>query len=102
VHFESGVLYIGDDKVDSADELTTKVEKLAHYPLIQLRTIVLLLDGLEYLYSENKKYRTGNSSCYDDYRDEEAARLEETIESMSMERDKLMDHPVVIDFMNSM
>jgi hypothetical protein len=102
VHFESGDLYMGDDKVDTAEELTTKVKKLAHYPLIQLRTIVLLLDGLEYLYSENKKYRTGNSSCYDDYRDEEAARLEETIESMSMERDKLMEHPVVIDFINSM
>ncbi|KAI8890691.1 SET domain-containing protein [Backusella circina FSU 941] len=105
IHFGSdGDLYLlgNNNSIDTADALRMQVEQLAIYPLIQLRTIVLLLDGLEHLYSENRHYRTGQTSCFDDYRDEEALRLEEVIEEMSMERDRLMEHQVVIDFMNSM
>ncbi|GAA5798111.1 hypothetical protein EDC94DRAFT_428731 [Helicostylum pulchrum] len=92
--------------IPSLIELEAAVKEMDIFPVIQLRVTMLLLDALEYhlhlnttLVQEN--IETGLWKQANIYRLEERVTLETTVQSLSTLRDKLMQHPVVLSYLEN-
>ncbi|KAI8997176.1 hypothetical protein BDB01DRAFT_714525 [Pilobolus umbonatus] len=109
-------LYVGSVKIESPfDEsslvcLYNQVKALDIFPIIELRVTMLLLDAVEYMYSNNIGYDNMEEIDEKDisllgkqvrvYRLEEANTLGQILEDLTELRDKLMVNEVVVSYLN--
>ncbi|KAI8069057.1 uncharacterized protein B0P05DRAFT_580590 [Gilbertella persicaria] len=104
IEFKQGLL-VRDTPILSLSDLKTTVESLELYPVIQLRAIVLLLDALEYQYTQNKQYQMTDESPVSKqasiYRHEEQVLLNQSMNALTVLRDQLMKNTTVISFLKA-
>ncbi|KAG2232341.1 hypothetical protein BDF21DRAFT_434199 [Thamnidium elegans] len=117
VSLEEDIEFIMDDddsitfqllgkNIPSLIELEAAVKDMNIFPVIQLRAVMLLLDALEYYLQLNtnlaqENNETGLWKQANIYRSEERVTLETTVQSLSTFRDELMQHPVVLSYLES-
>lgn len=97
-------LALGGHEIDSLETLEVKVKQMNMFLVIQLRVIVLLQEALEYHYSLVSTSSSDESSLARQisiYRSEEAAALKATIDHLTSQRDRLMQDPTVLSYLES-
>jgi hypothetical protein len=100
-------LLVQGKSIATMKELENAVTEMDHSPVIKLRVIMLLLEVLEYQYSQNTEFElattdempiTKQASIY---RNEEKCTLDSALEVLLDLRDKLMKDSVVLSYLEN-
>ena len=98
-------LILSGEKLGSLEDLVAKVQTLETFVLIEARATMLLLEALEYHYA----MITDSSTEQEDgsplsqnalmYRAEEQQTIELVLERLSIVREKLLQHPKILEYL---